>query len=146
VSAGCLALAGHSLGGATTLAAAFDPCCATISPRAVVDVAGVLIPVTAGVELADAAPLPTLIVHGREDPLVKYDQGERAFAELTGPRWFVTFTSGDHNSMFLPPESAVLDTAVLAFLDAQLKDRPAALEALPVTAEQWSDATLAVAP
>jgi dienelactone hydrolase len=146
VATGCLAVAGHSLGGATTLAAAYDPCCTRLGPRAVVDIAGVLFPATPGAQLADAAPLPTLIVHGREDPLVKYDQGERAFAELTGPRWFVSFSSGDHNSMFLPPESAVLDTAVLAFLDAELKGDRAALAALPVTAEQWSDATLAVAP
>ena len=144
VDTDCLALAGHSLGGATTLATAFDPCCGELDVRAVVDIAGVLITVTPESRLADADPIPTLIVHGDEDPLVPLAMGQRAFDELRGPRWFLTFTGGDHNSMFEPPEAALFDASVLAFLDAELKDEPAALDALPATVEAAGDAILVV--
>ena len=144
VDTDCLALAGHSLGGATTLATAFDPCCGQLDVRAVVDIAGVLITVTPDAQLADAAPVPTLIVHGDEDPLVPLAMGQRAFDELQGPRWFLTFTGGDHNSMFLPPESALFDTSVLAFLDSELKDEPAALDQLSTTVTASGAAILIV--
>jgi predicted dienelactone hydrolase len=129
----CLALAGHSLGGATTLATAFDPCCGQLDVRAVIDVAGVLLQVTPGASLSQAPPIPTMIVHGVQDPLVGYEQGQRAFAELTGPRWLVTLAGGDHNSMFVVPESAALDASALALLDAELKDDSSGLDALPDT-------------
>ena len=142
----CLALAGHSLGGATTLAAAFDPCCGSSEPSAVVDIAGVAVNVTPGASFADADPLPTLIVHGVRDAVVPYAQSEAAFAQLPGARWFVTITEGQHSSMFDPPEVEVLTASVVAFLDAQLKGAPAALEALPATIDASGLATLQVAP
>jgi len=86
VDSECLALAGHSLGGATTLAATFDPCCGQLDVRAVVDIAGVLIPVTPGAELTLSDPVPILIVHGDQDPLVPLAMGRRVFDELRGPR------------------------------------------------------------
>ncbi len=135
VATGCLALAGHSLGGATTMAAAFDPCCQQLDVRAVVDIAGVLLQTTPGAQLSDAPPIPTMIVHGVQDPLVGYAQGRRALDELTGPRWLVSLVDGDHNSMFVPPESAALDASTLALLDAELKGDPSGLEALPATLE-----------
>jgi predicted dienelactone hydrolase len=142
----CLALAGHSLGGATTLAAAFDPCCGSSDPTAVIDIAGVAINVTPGASFADADPLPTLIVHGVRDAVVPYAQSETAFAQLPGPRWFVTIADGQHSSMFEPPEVEVLTESVVAFLDAQLKGSAGALEALPATIESSGIATLQVAP
>jgi predicted dienelactone hydrolase len=142
----CLALAGHSLGGATTLAAAFDPCCGASDPSAVVDIAGVAVNVTPGASFADADPLPTLIVHGVRDAVVPYAQSETAFATLPGPHWFVTITDGQHSSMFEPPEVEVLTDSVVAFLDAQLKGSPGALEALPATIDASGIATLQVAP
>lgn len=146
VASHCLALAGHSLGGATTLATAFDPCCGQLDARAVVDISGVLITVTPDAQLADAPPLPTLIVHGDADPLVPYAMGQRAFADLTGPRWFLTLQGGDHNSMFVPPESALLDPAVVGLFDAELKDDPALLDSLPAMVAAAGNATLECAP
>ncbi|MHB1137489.1 MAG: alpha/beta hydrolase family protein [Microthrixaceae bacterium] len=133
VAGECLALAGHSLGGATTLATAFDPCCAQLDVRAVIDVAGVLLQVTPDASLSEARPIPTMIVHGVRDPLVGYEQGQRTFAELVGPRWLVSLAGGDHNSMFVAPESAALDASALALLDAELKGDPTGLDALPGT-------------
>ena len=94
----CVALAGHSLGGATTLAAAFDPCCRPDGLEAVIDVSGVLVNLTPGVDRADVPATPTLIVHGSLDNTVPATQGQRTFDQLRGPRWSLTFPTGDHNS------------------------------------------------
>lgn len=142
----CLAVAGHSLGGATTLAAAFDPCCDQLDPAAVIDIAGVAVNLTPGASFTDAAPRPVLIVHGAQDATVPLSHSEQAYAELPGPRWFLTFPGGNHNSMFGPPEVEVMTEAVVAFLDAELKGAPAALDELPATVDASGIATLQVAP
>ena len=81
----CAALAGHSLGGATTLAAAFDPCCRPDGLAAVIDVSGVLVNLTPGVDWADVPATPTLIVHGSLDNTVPVTQGQRTFDQLQTP-------------------------------------------------------------
>jgi len=147
VRSDCLALAGHSLGGATALAAAFDPCCTSIGTDAVIDIAGVAVLVTPGATLGAAAPLPTLIVHGSLDATVPAAQSDRAFAELPGRRWLLTFPGGGHNSMFDPPELDVLTASVVGFLDAQLKGVPDAMaRASSVIVDSGGLATLREAP
>lgn len=145
VRTACVALAGHSLGGATSLAAALDPCCETIEPRAVIDVAGVLLQVSDGATLEQAPALPTLIVHGALDGTVPLAQSERAFELLRGPRWLLTFPEGDHNSMFVDDEQDVLTHAVVALLDAELKGAPDRLDRLPELVGASGIATLEVA-
>ena len=121
VLAECLALAGHSFGGVTTLAAAFDPCCRPAGLRAVIVVSGAALPVTAGFDWATAPPVPTLIVHGSLDRVVAPTLGERTFDLLRGPRWLVRFPTGDHNSLFVAPLAGVLVPAMVNFLDAELR-------------------------
>lgn len=142
----CLALAGHSLGGATTLATAFDPCCDVLDPTAVVDIAGVAVNLTPGASFGEADPRPVLIVHGAQDATVPLSHSEQAFTELPGRRWFLTFPGGNHNSMFGPPEVELLTASVVAFLDAELKGAPAALDALPALIDASGLATLQVEP
>jgi len=142
VDGDCVALAGHSLGGGTTMAAAFDPCCTAIEPDALIDVAGVLVADTPNGRLVDMEPIPMLIVHGDADRSVPYAQSEQVAASVHGPTWFLTFTGGGHSDMFAPPRSQVLDAAVVAFLDAQLKGDPSALDALPSTVSSSGQATL----
>lgn len=142
----CLALAGHSLGGATTLAAAFDPCCDELDPSAVIDIAGVAVNLTPGASFTEADPRPVLIVHGAQDATVPLSHSEQAYAELPGPRWLLTFPGGNHNSMFGPPEVEVMTEAVVAFLDAQLKGSSAELDDLPALVDASGIATLQVAP
>jgi len=146
VDGDCIALAGHSLGGGTTMAAAYDPCCAGIAPDALVDIAGVLVADTPNGRLVDMDPIPTLIVHGDADRTVPYAQSEQVAASLRGPTWFLTFTGGGHSDMFAPPRSKVLDAAVVAFLDAQLKGDQTSLDALPATVASSGQATLRTPP
>ena len=142
----CLAVAGHSLGGATTLAAAFDPCCDSLEPDAVIDIAGVAVNLTPGASFTEAESRPLLIVHGAQDATVPISHSEQAFAELPGPRWFLTFPGGNHNSMFGPPEVQVMTASVVAFLDAQLKGSSTELDDLPALVDASGIATLRIAP
>ncbi len=140
----CVALSGHSLGGGTTMTAAYDTCCTSIHPAAVIDIAGVLVERTAGAQLADMAPIPVLLVHGDADQRVPYEQSEQKARLLHGPTWFLTFTGGGHSDMFTPPRVAFLDESVIAFLDAQLQGAPARLDALPGVVSASGLATLQV--
>ncbi|UDY34178.1 alpha/beta hydrolase family protein [Dermatobacter hominis] len=142
----CVAVAGHSMGGGTTLAAAYDPRTASIAPRAIVDIAGLLPTEAGGRAIADMAPLPALVVHGTADRTVPYRVAEAAVAALHGPTWFLSFPDGGHSDLFAPPRGDVLDRAVTAFLDAELKGAPAALDELPAAVASSGVATLQVLP
>lgn len=141
----CLALAGHSMGGATTLAASFDPCCDGLDPDAVIDIAGVAVNFTPDVSWHDSPARPTLIVHGALDSTVPALHSQQVFAALPGSRWMVEFPGGQHSSMFEPPEVEVLTASVVAFLDAHLKGAPAGTDSLPGVVEASSIATLSIA-
>ncbi len=142
----CVALAGHSMGGGTTVAAAYDPRTASIGPRAIVDIAG-LLPTEAGGSTIDRMPpLPALVVHGTGDRTVAYRVAEQAVAAFHGPTWFLTFPDGGHSDVFTPPRGAELDRAVVSFLDAQLKASPQGLDALPGEVRSSGLATLQVLP
>lgn len=127
----CVGLAGHSLGGFTTMAAAFDACCTSIRPTALVDIAGLFVAETAGGSLADMDPLPTLLVHGTLDRTLAVTMSESTRDLLAGPTWYLNFPDGDHNDMFRTPKVAVLDDAVVSFLTAWLYEDPAEFESLP---------------
>lgn len=142
----CLALAGHSLGGATTLAAAFDPCCAQLDPSAVVEIGGMQAVLTPGTDYSDAPPVPVLVVHGAQDATIPYDLAEDVVDAVPGPAWLLTFPGGGHNSMFVPPEVDVLTDAVVSFLDAELKGATAAFDELPDRVDASDIATLRAVP
>ncbi len=142
----CLALAGHSLGGATTLAAAFDPCCAQLDPSAVVEIGGMRALLTPGTDYSDADPVPVLVVHGAQDATIPYESAEQVVDAVPGPAWLLTFPEGGHNSMFVPPEVDVLTDAVVSFLDAELKGATASFDELPGRVDASGIATLRAVP
>ena len=141
----CLVVAGHSLGAATAVAAAFDPCCGAISPVGVIDLSGPRFGDDPEGDGDDDVALPALIVHGEEDQTVPYAQSELTFEQLPGPTWFLTFLEGGHVSMFEPPEVELMTEAVVAFLDAQAKGLPAALAQLGPQVRADPSATLQIA-
>ncbi|WP_241835092.1 alpha/beta hydrolase family protein [Pseudofrankia asymbiotica] len=129
LQADCLAIAGHSLGAATTLAAAYLSCCRDQRVRAVVSLAGVLAPFKG--TFADNPPVPLLIVHGDQDETVPLARSADIFTTLRGPRYFVTLRGAGHTTMFLNQAGQTLNQSVTAFLDAYLKGDFTALRALP---------------
>lgn len=137
-----IAVAGHSLGGVTTLAVGFNSCCVDRRIRAGVVLAGA----------ADGFPAegwfagirtPILVVHGDEDRIVRLAEGQKVFAGASPPKVMLTVIGGDHNRPYggslattENPErlgatvngpTTIVNTAVVAFLDRYLKDRHDAL-------------------
>ncbi len=128
VSSDCLALAGHSLGGLTTVAASFDPCCEPRGLKAAVVIAGGLYGPTQGADWSAAPLTPLLVVHGRDDKMMPVEKGREVAATLPGPHWLVELPSAGHSTMFEPPLDDVADPTIVAFLDANLRGDEAAFD------------------
>ncbi|WP_241841832.1 prolyl oligopeptidase family serine peptidase [Pseudofrankia sp. BMG5.36] len=129
LQASCLAIAGHSLGAATTLAAAYLSCCRDPRVKAVVSMAGVIAAFKG--TFAGNPPTPLLILHGDQDQTVPLDKSAEMFRTLRGPRYFLTLRGAGHSTMFFEQAGQTLDQSVTAFLDAYLKGDFSALHALP---------------
>jgi predicted dienelactone hydrolase len=129
LQASCLAIAGHSLGAATTLAAAYLSCCRDPRVKAVVSMAGTLAPFKG--TFAGNPPTPLLILHGDRDQTVPLARSAEIFTTLRGPRYFLTLHGAGHSSIFFDQSGQMLDRSVAAFLDAYLKGDFTALHALP---------------
>jgi predicted dienelactone hydrolase len=125
----CLAVAGHSLGAATTLATAYLSCCRDPRIKAVVSMAGALAPFKG--TFAGSPPTPLLILHGDQDQTVPLARSAEIFTTLRGPRYFLTLHGAGHSTMFFDRAGQTLDQSVAAFLDAYLKGDATALRALP---------------
>lgn len=145
VETACVALAGHSLGAVTTLEAAYESGFAVPGLRAAIEMSGLLFPLPPGT-FANAPAVPLLLIHGDADTTVPISGSQNAFATLTGPRYFITFHGGSHNSIFGPPYSTVLHAAVIKFLDAEMKGKATELSTIGETVSGSGVATLQTHP
>ena len=125
-----IAVGGHSLGAATVFRAAYNDCCVDDRVRATVAVSGG--PMDAGEGGYDDQPdVPMLLVHGAADPVVDVAIGDAMVDFVQAPVTYLRFDSGDHVSVFVADEGQLFSDAVLAFLDAHLRDDPSELDELP---------------
>lgn len=134
-----VAVAGHSLGAATTLAVAFNTCCRDARVRAVVSIAGIELPYGTGRWLVGPqSPTPLLLLHGTADRSVPYSSSMQLFAAAAPPKFLVTLLGAPHTSFRQlpgangpkPPWEDVVVGSTTAFLDRYLEHRPHALDAL----------------
>ena len=137
-----VAVAGHSLGAATTLGVAFNGCC--VDKR-----------IDAGIVMAGGQGFfppeqwfgtirtPILVVHGDDDRIVRIADGQKVFADAPPPKAMLTVFGGDHNRPYggslattenperlgatLNGPTQIVNTTAVAFLDRFLKDRKDAL-------------------
>jgi len=116
-------VAGHSMGGITTLAIAGNTCCHDDRIKAAVVLAGRETPYGSGQFWAKIAT-PILLVHGDEDSNVVYTDGRRAYADAPPPRFLLTILHGDHGTPYTGDmanvQSALVTDATLDFLDQYL--------------------------
>lgn len=124
-----IGLAGHSLGGFTSLAAAYNPKLRDERVGAVAEWAGLYSDGLAdgGAPVDDGPPL--LIIHGDSDETVGYSAALSTAAAI-GPPWgLITLVGGEHTPPYLQglgdPYSTVVTKSTLDFFDATLKDDPA---------------------
>jgi dienelactone hydrolase len=124
-----IAVGGHSLGAATVFGVAYNSCCTDERIAATIPVAGGTLPFEDGDYEARSAT-PMLLVHGAQDETVPIAAGDLMFDQAEPPVWYLRPGEADHAGVFLGEPGQLLDEAVVAFLDAQLKDDTAALDAL----------------
>ena len=135
IDAARIGVAGHSLGAMTTLGVAFHSCCLDDRIRAGVVLAGRERPFPTGAFFPGTIT-PLMIVHGDADPLLPLEAAQQIYEHALGPRFLLTVLGGDHDSPYagvngqVRPDTRVVMTATLDFLDRYLKDRPDGLDRL----------------
>lgn len=158
VETDAIGVAGHSLGGITTLGVAANSCCQDPRIGAAVVLAGDPLTFPEG-EFDYAKAPPLLLVHGTDDNLVPYDASVDVFNLARGPKGVLTIKGGDHGAP-VDADGASFPTVVrttVAFFDAFLhgdgaaRDRLSAAGRSPTTrfvfaAKPGSQTTIPTAP
>ncbi len=128
-----IGVAGHSLGGVTTLAVAFRSCCRDPRISAAIAFAGT--PLIRGTDFRGIST-PLLLVHGNADQTVNYSASVAAFAKAEGPRDLLTIVGGMHSGYLggTDPVSQAVLRATLDFWAGYLRSDTAALARLSADA------------
>ncbi len=127
-----LGAAGLSLGGATTFALGFNPCCRDDRFRAVEILSGAMLPMPDAYTFE--VSVPVLIIHGDKDASLPYSGAVQAFGLAKPPKYLVTLIGGTHAPPYEDepsPHDELVERATVDFWDAYLAgetDRLAELE------------------
>ena len=119
---------GHSLGGATTWAVAFDTATRDDRIDSAVIFAGLTIDMPGGERNLDSG-LPLLVMHGDADD-VPMDLDRAAYDQAASPKWFVTLHGADHRLAFTDeasPYDELVTRTILDFWHGTLDEDPDAL-------------------
>ena len=120
-----IAVAGHSLG-AITVIGLLNSCCRDARIDAAVVLSGAELPFS-GSRFAGGPAVPMLFVHGTHDGVVKYDFGQKAYADAPSPKFFLSLEGADHVGPYIggptahPANTAVAEVSI-DFLDRFLRD------------------------
>ena len=132
-----IGVAGHSLGGITTLGIAAHTCCRDARVKAAVALSADPIPFPTGKFDYAKAP-PILLVHGTADQAIAYDASVEVFNRAKSPKGLVTITDGDHGAPVKvagPAGSSVVRTTT-DFFDAYLEGNRVARKRIASDGEQ----------
>jgi dienelactone hydrolase len=137
-----IGVVGHSLGGATTWAVAFNTATRDDRIDSATVFAGLTLDIPGG-EFAFDSGIPLLVLHGDADD-VPLDMDLAAYEQAASPKWFVTLHGADHRLAFTDEASRYDDLVTLTILDFWHGTLDGDAEALDrVTADASSDPTLA---
>jgi predicted dienelactone hydrolase len=115
--------AGHSMGAWTVLGLVANACCRDRRVTAAITFAGEMAPAFT-VRFFTAGAPPILFVNSRDDDVVPYANGTRAYAAAPRPKYLLTLTSGGHLVPFSGPTTPVGATVLRVtneFLDRYLR-------------------------
>jgi dienelactone hydrolase len=136
-----LALAGHSLGAGTTVAAAFNSCCRQSRVTAAIVLSGGELPFPNG-DYANRPPISLLLVHGGMDQSLPPENADKLFAAATGPTAYLLFPDGTHSGILHDDLGKLTQQAVIAGLDRWLRNDPTGLAQLPAAISASGTGTL----
>ena len=121
-----IGVAGHSLGGVTTLGVAFRSCCRDGRIDAAISFAGT--PLIRGTDFRKVKT-PLMLVHGDADPTVEYGASLASFHRAQGRRFLLTILGGDHGGYIggTDPVSQTVLRATLDFWAGELRGDDTAL-------------------
>jgi dienelactone hydrolase len=118
-----IGLAGHSLGGGTAYAVAFNGCCRDRRIDAVIAMDAVKLPFDGDYRFRGK---PLLLIHLVKDPVVPFATSEGIYAVASPPKYLMALQQGVHFEPYEdvpnPHDQAVIDTTT-AFWDAYVKHR-----------------------
>jgi fermentation-respiration switch protein FrsA (DUF1100 family) len=142
-----IAVSGHSDGGDTALAVAYNPYFRDPRVSAAIILAGAEIPGVGGFTFARGAP-PLLAAQGSADTVNPPSFTETFFAAAQPPKYLLNLTGAEH----LPPYSeqqpqlGIVERVTLAFLDGYLKHKRGALQRLAALGDVPGTAAVTAVP
>lgn len=140
VDAEAIGVVGHSLGGATTWAVAFNTATRDERVDAVVVFAGITLPMPNG-EFEFDSGLPLLVLHGDEDD-IPLAPDLAAYEQAVSPKWFVTLLGATHEPPFTDIASPYDDLVTRTTLDFWHGTLDGDAEALARVSADAADPTL----
>lgn len=127
-------VAGHSLGGMTTVGVTANTCCIDERFKAAVVLAGAERYLNRNGFFPPAAHTPTMVVHGDADGTVPFADGRKVFEDAHPPKVMLTLVGGDHGSPYTGDPSSSFARLVTAttvdFFDRFVKGQTEGLDRL----------------
>jgi predicted dienelactone hydrolase len=122
---------GHSDGGDVSLAVAANSCCHDPRVKAAVILSGAELSAFGGRYYASGS-IPLLVVQGAGDTVNVPGCSAQLYDEAPAPKYYLDIPGAQHEPPYLDPTPARTGVAraVISFLDAYLKNRPARLTSL----------------
>jgi dienelactone hydrolase len=141
-----IAVAGHSDGGETAMAAAYDTCCRDRRFGAAIVLAGAQLPIADGRYLRAHGP-PLFAAQGTADTINPPSRTSLLFDQAPAPKYLLWLHGADHLEPFADasPFERVVERLTTAFLDRYLKDGAETIQ-VPPAARSAGVATLRSEP
>jgi dienelactone hydrolase len=141
-------MAGHSLGGMTTVGVTANTCCVDGRFKAAVVLAGAERSFRREGFFPATPHIPTMVVHGDADRTVSFADGRKVFNDAHPPKVMLTLVGGDHLSPYTGDSSSsfarLVTAATVDFFDRYVKGDTGGLERLRSLAAGNPDARLEV--
>ena len=127
-----IAITGHSDGGDTVLATAYNTCCRDSRPKAVVVFSGAELPTYPGSYFPAGVSVPLLVVQGSADTVNPPAASQQIYAQAPSPKYLLWLQGADHLVAYTQTSSyeAVVATVTVDFLNGYLKADAQALSSM----------------
>jgi fermentation-respiration switch protein FrsA (DUF1100 family) len=141
-------VAGHSLGGMTTVGVTANTCCVDGRFKAAVVLAGAERSFDTDGFFPPTVHVPTMVAHGDADATVPFAEGRKVFTDARPPKAMLTLVGGDHISPYTGDLGSafarLVTAAAVDFFDRYLRGQPDGLDRLRSLVVGSRDARLEV--